>query len=267
MPGGTAARGACAPDRPGAVGVMRAYGVPVVGGGSDTTEDLRSRVARGRPNWWVILAVSLALMALLVATAGSAPHPARRGGALASATSGDPRHAGATHGADGPTPATAAAPSTTTTTTTTSVPLAVPTGSATAGSSLLSARSLGAGTGPTTVPSVTTTTQATTTTTSPIASQPADRTQTQGYLEPPLQTSNGYGFTGTGAMQISVLWSGTTYLTMTVTCPNGAQNVGGTSAMEASLPDASGSCRATVSEPSSETTALTYTITIGPAGG
>ena len=68
-------------------------------------------------------------------------------------------------------------------------------------------------------------------------------------------------------MQISVLWSGTTYLTMTVTCPNGAQNVGGTSAMEASLPDASGSCRATVSEPSSETTALTYTITIGPAGG
>ena len=142
----------------------------------------------------------------------------------------------------------------------------MPTGSATAGSSLLSARSLGAGTGPATVPSVTTTTQATTTT-SPIASQPADRIQTQGYLEPPLQTSNGYGFTGTGAMQISVLWSGTTYLTMTVTCPNGAQNVGGTSAMEASLPDASGSCRATVSEPSSETTALTYTITIGPAGG
>ena len=91
--------------------------------------------------------------------------------------------------------------------------------------------------------------------------------QTQGYLDPPLQTSNGYGFTGTGAMQISVLWSGTTYLTMTVSCPNGSQNVGGTSAMAASLPDASGSCRATVSEPSSESTALTYTITIGPAGG
>ena len=244
---------------------MRAYGVPVVGGGSDTTEGLRSRVARGRPNWWVILAVSLALMALLVATAGSAPHPARRGGAPVAATSGDVRHA-ATHDAGGPTPETAAAPSTTTTTTTTSVPHPPPAGSTTAGTSMLSARSLGAGAQPTTVPSVTTTTQ-TTTTTSPIASQPADRMQTQGYLDPPLQTSDGYGFTGTGAMQISVLWSGTTYLTMTVACPNGTQNVGGTSAMEASLPDASGSCRATVSEPSSETVALTYTITIGPAGG
>ena len=33
-------------------------------------------VARGRPNWWVILAVSLALMALLVATAGGTPRSA-----------------------------------------------------------------------------------------------------------------------------------------------------------------------------------------------
>ena len=31
--------------------------------------------AQGRPNWWVILAVSLGLMALLVATAGSTPRP------------------------------------------------------------------------------------------------------------------------------------------------------------------------------------------------
>ena len=37
--------------------------------------------------------------------------------------------------------------------------------------------------------------------------------------------------------------------------------------MAASLPDAGGSCLATVSEPASETAALTYTITIGPAGG
>jgi hypothetical protein len=91
--------------------------------------------------------------------------------------------------------------------------------------------------------------------------------QTQGYLDPPLQSSNGFGFTGTGAMQISVLWSGTTYLTMTVSCPSGSQSVGGTSAMEASLADTSGSCQATVSEPSSESVPLTYTITIGPAGG
>ena len=106
----------------------------------------------------------------------------------------------------------------------------------------------------------------TTTTTVPSSSLPADRTQTEGYLDPPLQTSNGYGFTGTGAMDISVLWSGDTYLTMDVDCSSGSQSVGGTSAMAASL-DASGACRATVSEPASETASLTYTITIGPAGG
>ena len=96
---------------------------------------------------------------------------------------------------------------------------------------------------------------------------PADRTQTQGYLNPPTEPSNKFGFAGTGPMEISVVWSGTTYLTMQVSCANGGQNVGGTAAMAASLADASGSCLATVSEPTSETTSLTYTISIGPAGG
>ena len=154
------------------------------------------------------------------------------------------------------------------TTTTTTAPIAAPSAVAASGPSLLSQQRLGtaASTVPTTVPSVTTTTTVTTTTSASSAT-PADRIQTQGYLNPPLQTSNGYGFTGTGAMQISVVWSGTTYLTMTVSCPSGSQSVGGTSAMAASLPDASGSCRATVSEPTSESASLTYTITIGPAGG
>ena len=66
---------------------------------------------------------------------------------------------------------------------------------------------------------------------------------------------------------MSVIWSGSTYLTLDVSCPSGSQSVGGTSVMQATLPDASGSCLATVSEPASESVALTYTITIGPAGG
>jgi hypothetical protein len=37
--------------------------------------------------------------------------------------------------------------------------------------------------------------------------------------------------------------------------------------MAVTLPSASGNCLATVSEPASESTALTYTITIGAAGG
>jgi hypothetical protein len=37
--------------------------------------------------------------------------------------------------------------------------------------------------------------------------------------------------------------------------------------MAATLPDANGACMATVTEPASESVALTFIITIGPAGG
>ena len=250
--------------------MTRAYRVPVpvFGGGPEAPEGLRSRVARGRPNWWVILAVSLGLMALLVATAGSkAPAPHRGGDAARVAARIAPRP-GAHHAAGaGPAPST---PTTTTSTTTTSAP---PSGATDVASSVRTTVTPDtAGAPPAAAPSVTTTTLApapttTTTTTEPGAAVAADRTQTQGYLNPPLQPSNQFGFTGAGAMEVSVVWSGNTYLTMEVSCPSGDQSVGGTSAMAASLPDASGSCLATVSEPTSESTSLTYTITIGPAGG
>jgi hypothetical protein len=224
----------------------------------------------------VILAVSLALMALLVVTAGTTPHTIRRGRALAAAPAG---HAGRPVRAnDSRAPSPPAVRETATTTTTPSSPTSSTAGAGASGTSLLSthARGTGANNTPAGAVGVTTTTIGPTTTLAPVTtttttiaspSVPADRTQTQGYLNPPLQMSNGYGFTGTGAMEISVLWSGTTYLTMQVSCPNGSQSVGGTSAMAASLPNASGSCLATVSEPASESASLTYTITIGPAGG
>ncbi|HWD55258.1 MAG TPA: hypothetical protein VG346_09045 [Acidimicrobiales bacterium] len=226
--------------------------------GIRTTEGRGPRLARGRPNWWVILAVSLALMALLVATAGTPTRTPRGTPALAN---------DAPHGAG---PGVAAGSTTTTT---------PPTRARTPPTSLLSARGGGTGAGggvgtPTTVAPATTvpTTPVPTTTTttagaSASASQPSDRMQSQGVIEPPQQRSSSVGFTGAGATEVSVVWSGSTYLTMEVSCPNGSQSVGGSSAMAASLPDASGSCLATVSEPSSESTALTYTITIGPAGG
>ena len=48
-----------------------AYGWAVVGGGGpDHGAATANPRVRGNPNWWVILAVSLALMALLVATSG-----------------------------------------------------------------------------------------------------------------------------------------------------------------------------------------------------
>jgi hypothetical protein len=82
-----------------------------------------------------------------------------------------------------------------------------------------------------------------------------------------MERSNEYVFSGKGSMTVSVVWSGDTYLTMSVTCPSGGDNVGGMSRMEASLPHASGNCTATVTEPSSESVSLTYTISWGPAGG
>jgi hypothetical protein len=251
--------------------MTRAYRVPVGGSGLETTEGLRARMARGRPNWWVILAVSLALMALLVATAGTAPVHSGPRRSLGVSSTGD-AHPISPRVRTSPGPATPPHTSPTTTTTTTSPPATA----TTSGTALVSAHGFGddpgaAATGPAGVTTTTTTAPApavaTTTTTTQPASLPADRMQTQGVLDPPVQTSNGYGFTGAGATEVSVVWSGDTYLTMTVSCPNGSQSVGGTSAMEASLPDAQGSCQATVSEPASESTSLTYSITIGPAGG
>jgi hypothetical protein len=118
-------------------------------------------------------------------------------------------------------------------------------------------------------PRVTTTTAApaTTTTTATAVSAPNERMQTEGFLNPPQQRSHGFAFTGNGPTTVSVVWSGPTYLTLSVSCPSGSQSAGGTSTMAVTLPTASGSCLATVSEPASESTALTYTITIGPAGG
>ena len=249
--------------------MTRAYGWIPVAQGTGSSGGRLPRAARGRPNWWVILAVSLALMALLVATAGDpkrVDHGAGTHG-IANAQSSDAhgnRGGGGAGGAGGSGGASGSVRSTSTTTTA-SVPAAN-----TAATSLTSTH---AATVPTTVPpaaapaTTTTTAVVAPTTTTTVTSPPLGSGSHQGVLEPPAQRSSSVGFTGTGAMQVSVVWSGPTYLTMQVSCPSGTQNVGGSSAMAASLPDASGSCLATVSEPTSESTALTYTITIGPAGG
>jgi hypothetical protein len=212
--------------------------------GIATTEGRRPRLARGRPNWWVILAVSLALMALLVATAGNptrAPHGAP-------ALANDAPHA-------------AGQTASTSTTTAPTVVRTPPT-------SLLSSHgTAGVGTPTTVAPAPTTTSVPTTTTTTTAPAVPTGPTGSQGVIQPPQQRSSSTGFTGAGATQVSVVWSGATYLTMEVSCPNGSQSVGGTGTMAATLPDASGSCLATVSEPSTESTTLTYTMSIGPAGG
>jgi hypothetical protein len=218
-------------------------------------------------------------MALLVATAGGAaraPQPEGRPSEAAAHISPGPGLLwSAETGAGGGAKAGAKTHSTTTTTidtttTTTAAAEQTSSGNAQVATTHLTPGTAGVASSPSAgAPSATTTTVPAPTTTTTVGSPavPADRTQTQGYLNPPTEPSNKFGFTGSGAMEISVVWSGDTYLTMQVSCANGGQNVGGTTAMAASLPDASGSCLATVSEPTTETTSLTYTITIGPAGG
>lgn len=241
--------------------MTRAYRGRPVAEGIGSTEGRRPRLARGRPNWWVILAVSLALMALLVATAGNPAHPPHGTGAHALADA-------LGHGARNTAGARTAPDASTTTTSTVVTPPTSVTSSQQPARGGTTPTSASAGADPGVVAPVvtTTTTVPPTTTTTVAASHPSD-VQSQGVIEPPQQRSSSFGFTGTGAMEVSVTWSGDTYLTMEVSCSSGVQNVGGSSAMAASLPDASGSCLATVSEPASESTALTYTITIGPAGG
>jgi hypothetical protein len=212
-------------------------------------------------------------MALLVATAGNPKRAVHGAHGIADASSGESHRshgarasgdAGGPGGRGGPVGSAGTARSTTTTT------APVTAGANTDASALTATHPAAADPTATVPPAPATTTTipvvvpATTTT---VASPALGSGSHQGVIEPPAQRSSSVGFTGTGAMQISVVWSGPTYLTMQVSCPSGSQNVGGSSAMAASLPDASGNCLATVSEPESESTALTYTITVGPAGG
>jgi hypothetical protein len=212
--------------------------------------------------------VSLALIALLVVTGGADPST-RHGRQLADASTGDKQR----QSSDGTTPSShrspahslALAPTTTSTTVATSSHATQHTDTSVP---LLATSGTGSSAGAPAPATPTTTVSPTTTAPSTGAgnSQSADRIQAPGVLDPPASTSHSYSFTGTGAMQVSVVWSGNTYLTLVVSCPNGSQTVGGTSAMAANLPNALGACMATVTEPATESVALSYTITIGPTG-
>jgi hypothetical protein len=206
----------------------------------------------------VILAVSLALIALLVETSGHgddgrplrAQTAAKTGTRVTSTTT---------------TPVRSGAPTTSpTTTTTTSLAAASLVGK----TPVLGTRTDGNASALSTTTTSTTSPPAPTATTTPAApvALPAERSETEGYFDPPSNTSGVYDVSGTGPTDVSVLWSAPVYLTMTLSCPGGSQMVGGTTAMDASVPEGTG-CSATVSEPSSESTSLTYTVAFGPANG
>jgi hypothetical protein len=207
----------------------------------------------------VVLAVSLALMALVAATAtrsGSAGpgHLPRATATTTTTTRG--HHAVATAPTTVPTPGTPD-----TVATATSTPLLT-------GASGLSHSASGpeASAGRTVV-STTTTTAAPVSATTTTQAAGAGGQSYPGYLQPPQDSSTTYGFTGQGATRITVTWSDATYLTLTVTCPADSQSTGGSSAIALSIPDAQGACQATLSESSTEDDQLSYTLTITPDSG
>ncbi len=238
-----------------------AYRVSVVGGGISTTGSVRARPVRGRPHWWVVLAVTLALMALV--TAASTGHQARLGAqpyeatqSTGHATSTSTSTSTSTTAPQGETPTTgeptspfieqSAAQSvplirTTSPTTTT----AVPTATVTTGSTTTTSTTIGSGIG-----------------NSPLQN---GAQSDQGYLAPPNDSAAIYSFNGDGATKVSASWTPQTELTMTVTCANGSQNIAGSASLELTLPDAQGACQVTLSEAAGETADVTFTLTIAPA--
>jgi hypothetical protein len=231
--------------------LFQSYPGVVVGGGNDTTGALRARPLRGRPHWWAVLAVALSLMALLAAASGSSPGVRGTG------------HPGVALDLPAQLPRAHPAQSASTTTTTLGAMAhdlrSLSGASALGPTAVVSA--LQPSTGTTTTTSVTTTTVG-----SGVGSGPSPQNRTQqGYLQPPDNTSAMYAFTADGPTRVSASWATADTMSLSVTCPNGTVTEQGSSSVTITTAATSGSCQATLSEPASDTSTESYSITIEPA--
>jgi hypothetical protein len=199
----------------------------------------------------VVLAVSLALMALVAATAVHSNGSVRRPSASQPETGSTTTLAAAGHGAT-------SGSTTTTVVTPTTAAAGVPTGSDHSSQNVSDV--LGAAT--TTTRPIVDPTTTTTTTTSPAPTG----SSYQGVLQPPANATAQYGFTGAGSSRVTASWSDSTYMTLSVACTGFSQSTGGSSAAAISVPDAQGDCQAVLSDPSSATDTIDYTIEVSPNG-
>jgi hypothetical protein len=238
----------CVPEGDRNLAQGQAYRVPVVGGGNDTTGDARARPSRGRPHWWVVLAVSLALMALVAA--GSAGRQAAIGTQRFPATA-SPRH----HSQQAmTTPSTL--PGTSPRVPATSSPLGTALPVVIAGVHV-----------PANSPSASTTTTSTTGGSTLGTAQPADDTVDEGYLEPPDDATAEYAFAASGATEVTASWNSAATLSLSVACPSGTQMAQGSTTVSVAAPDTSGECQATLTDLDTGTATVSYSLTIGPATG
>jgi hypothetical protein len=241
-----------------------------------------ARPLRGRPHWWAVLAVALALMALVAASATGNRVGSRSGrdaggvhreaSRTTTTTSSGPGSANASGSAAGPSPGTASGSTSGTAKSTGAGPTvstALPPASAAGGSSAGDAGTTltGTGVGTTTTAPVTTTTIATSDPgvgSSPTKSSTHEVTE-QGYLAPPDDAEVDYPFSASGSDTVSATWSSPVSLDLTVTCPDADRTLSAVSSVTIVLPDAQGSCQAVLSEPADEDATVTYSLTIGPS--
>ena len=113
----------------------------------------------------------------------------------------------------------------------------------------------------------------TTTTTSPAGSsvgaapvQPAPTVIT-GDLQQPDDATNSYTFTGAGSMRVTATWPTSPTLSLTVVCPESTQTAQGSSTVTVVLSVADGMCEVTLKELVVQYDAVSYQLTIAPAGG
>jgi hypothetical protein len=208
-----------------------------------------------RPHWWVVLAVSLSLLALVAAATADHEDPAagRRGaGAVSSGAPGVHSYAG---------------PPAHTTTTASTPGQSPPTTTSSTSAPADDADSLRAMT-PESTTTTTTTGPSSTTTTAQVAPATAQTDTYSGSLQQPDLSAASYPFSGVGPMQVSASWSpASTTLSVTVSCPEGTNVAEGTSTVAVALPNADGACEATIKETLVDYDAVSYTLTIGPTPG
>jgi hypothetical protein len=231
--------------------------------GGNVTDDGRDalRPRFSRPHWWVVLAVSLSLLALVAAATGDHGRvPARRGAAPAVPSGGR----------DGvPSRRGPPAGTTTTTTTTTAPPVTTPTSApADDADSFRAVTSASTTASSTTTTTTTTAPPSSTTTTTQAAPVTAQTENFSGSLQQPDLSTASYSFSGAGSMRVSASWTpAPTTLSVTVTCPAGTLTEEGTSTLSVALPDADGACETTIKETVVDYAAVSYTLTIGPTPG
>jgi hypothetical protein len=121
--------------------------------------------------------------------------------------------------------------------------------------------------------SPTTTTTTTTTATTPTGSgvgaapaQPAPQIF-NGDLQQPYYATNSITFIGAGAMRVTATWPTSPALSLTVVCPKSNNAAEGSMTVTVLLSDADGTCAVTLKELAVQFDAVSYRLTIAPAGG